>query len=331
MYNGKAIRLKSLEDGLVELILDLQGSSVNKLNSLTLGELAEVVRLLERHSHEVEGLLIASAKPVFGIGTDVTEFTAAFSRSEGELLGWVRRGQALFSALENLPFPTVAAVNGLALGGGFELALAADFRVLAVDARVGLPEVKLGVCPSCGGTVRLSRLIGAEAALDWLLSGTPNSSALALEQGAVDRIVAADKLRGSALNLLRMAANGELPVAAYRARKQQPPRVTPESQALLAAVQQHHAGKLDPHYPAPEAILTAVVRQAVLSLDEALELEARTFAALAKIRCRPCHGRTVPQRSVGTQKSPELRSDFCAHLVQFQPTFCSSGGSCSQP
>ncbi|SEJ50846.1 Enoyl-CoA hydratase/carnithine racemase [Azotobacter beijerinckii] len=315
MYNGKAMRLKALEAGLVELTLDLQGSSVNKLDSLTLGELAEVVRLLERHSHEIEGLLIASAKPAFSVGADITEFTAAFSRSGGELLEWVRRGQALFSALENLPFPTVAAVNGLALGGGFELALAADFRILAADARVGLPEVSLGVCPCCGGTVRLSRLIGAEMALDWLLTGNPHSPALALEQGAVDRIVAADKLRGSALNLLRMAANGELPVAVYRARKQQPHRVTPENQALLAAVQHHHAGKLAPHYPAPEAILAAVVRQAVLPLDEALEVEARTFAALAKIRCRPCLGRTVPRRPVSTQKNSELKGDFCTRLA----------------
>ncbi|MFC3361544.1 enoyl-CoA hydratase-related protein, partial [Azotobacter chroococcum] len=171
MYNGKAMRLTALEAGLVELTLDLQDSSVNKLDSLTLGELAEVVRLLERHGHEIEGLLIASAKPAFVVGADITEFTAAFARSESEVVEWIRQGQLLFGALEALPFPTVAAVNGLALGGGFELALAADFRVLAADARIGLPEVTLGLCPGWGGTVRLSRLIGAEAALDWMLAG----------------------------------------------------------------------------------------------------------------------------------------------------------------
>ncbi|QQE90070.1 fatty acid oxidation complex subunit alpha FadB [Azotobacter chroococcum] len=282
MYNGKAMRLKALEAGLVELTLDLQDSSVNKLDSLTLGELAEVVRLLERHGHEIEGLLISSAKPAFVVGADITEFTAAFARSEGELVEWIRQGQLLFGALEALPFPTVAAVNGLALGGGCELALAADFRVLAADARIGLPEVTLGLCPGWGGTVRLSRLIGAEAALDWMLAGKPQAAARALELGAVDRVVAAGELRDSALNLLRLAASGEPSLAAQRAHKQQPLADTPETRERLAELQRQHAGKLDRHYPAPAAILNALVRHATLPLDEALQIEACTFAVLAK-------------------------------------------------
>ncbi|MEE4461021.1 3-hydroxyacyl-CoA dehydrogenase NAD-binding domain-containing protein, partial [Azotobacter chroococcum] len=282
MFNGKAMRLTALEAGLVELTLDLQGSSVNKLDSLTLGELAEVVRLLEHHGHEIEGLLIASAKPAFVVGADITEFTAAFALSEGEVVEWIRQGQRLFGALEALPFPTVAAVNGLALGGGCELALAADFRVLAADARIGLPEVTLGLCPGWGGTVRLSRLIGAEAALDWMLAGKPQAAARALELGAVDRVVAAGELRDAALNLLRLAASGELSLADNRARKQQPLADTAETRERLAALQQQLGGKLDRHYPAPAAILNALVRHATLPLDEALQIEACTFAVLAK-------------------------------------------------
>ncbi|SER41434.1 3-hydroxyacyl-CoA dehydrogenase / enoyl-CoA hydratase / 3-hydroxybutyryl-CoA epimerase / enoyl-CoA isomerase [Azotobacter beijerinckii] len=282
MYNGKAMRLTALEAGLVELTLDLQGSSVNKLDGLTLGELAEVVRLLERHGHEIEGLLIASAKPAFVVGADITEFTAAFARSESEVVEWIRQGQLLFGALEALPFPSVAAVNGLALGGGCELALAADFRILAADARIGLPEVTLGLCPGWGGTVRLSRLIGVEAALDWMLAGKPQAAGKALELGAVDRVVAGAELRDAALSLLRLAASGELSTAANRVRKQQPLADTAETREWLVAVQRHHAGKLDPHYPAPAAILDAVVRQALLPLDRALDSEAHTFAALAK-------------------------------------------------
>ncbi|MFD1692865.1 fatty acid oxidation complex subunit alpha FadB [Azotobacter chroococcum] len=281
MYNGKAMRLTALEAGLVELTLDLQDSSVNKLDSLTLGELAEVVRLLERHGHEIEGLLIASAKPAFVVGADITEFTAAFARSESEVVEWIRQGQLLFGALEALPFPTVAAVNGLALGGGFELALAADFRVLAADARIGLPEVTLGLCPGWGGTVRLSRLIGAEAALDWMLAGKPQAAARALELGAVDRVVAAGKLRDSALNLLRLAASGEASFTAMRVRKQQS-HGGMDVLKRLAILQQHYGNTLDLHYPAPAAILDAVVRHITLPLDEALQIEARTFASLAK-------------------------------------------------
>ncbi|WKN24441.1 fatty acid oxidation complex subunit alpha FadB [Azotobacter vinelandii] len=279
MFNGKAMRLKALEAGLVELTLDLQGSSVNKLDRPTLDELAEVVRLLGTRGHEIEGLLIASAKPAFVVGADITEFTAAFARPESEVADWIGYGQRLFSALERLPFPSVAAVNGLALGGGFELALAADFRVLAADARVGLPEVTLGLCPGWGGTVRLSRLIGAEAALDWMLAGKPQAAARALELGAVDRVVPAAELRDAALNLLRLAASGELSGVAGAERKQQPLADTAEQ---LAALRQRLGARLDAHYPAPAAILDAVVRHAGLPLDEALRVEARTFGALAK-------------------------------------------------
>jgi len=282
MYNGKTMSLRALEAGLVELSLDLQGSSVNKLDRQTLGELAEVVRLLEKHGHEIEGLLIGSAKPAFVVGADITEFTAAFALSEDELMAWIRQGQQVFGVLECLPFPTVAAVNGLALGGGFELALAADFRVLAADARIGLPEVTLGLCPGWGGTVRLSRLIGVEAALEWMLGGKPQAAAKALELGAVERVVAAGELRDAALNLLKMAASGDLSVANQRSRKRQPLDATAERQAWLNAVRQHHASKLDPHYPAPAAILDAVARHAMLPLEEALEIESRTFAALGK-------------------------------------------------
>ena len=282
MYSGKAMSLRALEAGLVELTLDLQDSSVNKLNRQTLDELAEVVRLLESHAHEIEGLLIVSAKPAFVVGADITEFTAAFSRSESELRDWIRQVHALFGALEALPFPSVAAINGLALGGGFELALAADFRVLAADARIGLPEVTLGICPGWGGTVRLSRLIGAEAALEWMLSGKPQAAAKALELGAVDRVVAPDELRGAALNLLRMAAGGELSLIGNRARKQQPLGDSPEARERLTILQQHYGSKLDSHYPAPAAILATVLEHATLPLGEALAIEARTFAALAK-------------------------------------------------
>lgn len=282
MYNGKAIRLTPLEAGLIELTFDLQGSSVNKLDSLTLSELAEVIQLLERHSQEIKGLLITSVKSAFIVGADITEFSAAFALNNNELMEWIRRGQRLLSAIEALPFPTVAAVNNLALGGGYELALATDFRVLAEDASVGLPEVSLGLCPGWGGTVRLSRLIGAEAALDWILSGKPQAAARALELGAVDQVVGTKELRESALNLLRQAINGELPFTAYRARKQQPLIDTAEMRERLAALQQQLGGKLDHNYPAPAAILNALICHATLPLEEALEVEACIFAALAK-------------------------------------------------
>ncbi|HPA52420.1 MAG TPA: enoyl-CoA hydratase-related protein, partial [Thermoanaerobaculia bacterium] len=122
-YEGKAIQTVPLDGGFVELRFDLQGDSVNKFNSLTLGELKEVVAGLV--AAPPKGLLITSGKDVFIVGADVTEFLTHFRRSEEELAGWLLETDATFSAIEDLPCPSVVAINGFCLGGGFELALSA--------------------------------------------------------------------------------------------------------------------------------------------------------------------------------------------------------------
>lgn len=277
MYNGQAVSLKTLESGLVELVLDLQGESVNKLNALTLNELGEVVKQLSEDA-TVTGLLISSAKPAFVVGADITEFLGMFSLPDAELHQGISKTHDLFSRLEALPFPTVAAINGMALGGGFELALSTDFRVLASDARVGLPEVGLGICPGWGGTVRLSRLIDTASATQWMLSGKPQKAKAALELGAVDRVVDAAELRSEALALLQSAVNGEVDHLANRQRKQQ----ALENGADVEAAAEQMAKKLDPNYPAPLQILKLVSTHATLPFDDALKAEVDGFVALAK-------------------------------------------------
>ncbi|WP_417533942.1 fatty acid oxidation complex subunit alpha FadB [Marinobacterium stanieri] len=277
MYNGQAVSLKTLESGLVELVLDLQGESVNKLNALTLNELGDVVKLLSEQN-AVTGLLISSAKPAFVVGADITEFLGMFSLPDAELHQRISQTHDLFSRLEALPFPTVAAINGMALGGGFELALSTDFRVLASDARVGLPEVGLGICPGWGGTVRLSRLIDTASATQWMLSGKPQKAKAALELGAVDRVVDAAELRTEALNLLQSAVNGDVDHLANRQRKQQ----ALENGAEVEAAAEQMAKKLDPNYPAPLQILKLVSTHATLPFDDALKAEVDAFVALAK-------------------------------------------------
>lgn len=277
MYNGQAVSLKTLESGMVELVLDLQGESVNKLNALTLNELGDVVKLLSEDA-TVTGLLISSAKPAFVVGADITEFLGMFSLPDAELHQDISKTHDLFSRLEALPFPTVAAINGMALGGGFELALSTDFRVLASDARVGLPEVGLGICPGWGGTVRLSRLIDTASATQWMLSGKPQKAKAALELGAVDRVVDAAELRSEALNLLQSAVNGDVDHLANRQRKQQ----ALENGAEVEAAAEQMAKKLDPNYPAPLQILKLVSTHATLPFDDALKAEVDAFVALAK-------------------------------------------------
>ncbi len=277
MYNGQAVSLKTLESGMVELVLDLQGESVNKLNALTLNELGDVVKLLSEQN-AVTGLLISSAKPAFVVGADITEFLGMFSLPDAELHQRISQTHDLFSRLEALPFPTVAAINGMALGGGFELALSTDFRVLASDARVGLPEVGLGICPGWGGTVRLSRLIDTASATQWMLSGKLQKAKAALELGAVDRVVDAAELRTEALNLLQSAVNGDVDHLANRQRKQQ----ALENGAEVEAAAEQMAKKLDPNYPAPLQILKLVSTHATLPFDDALKAEVDAFVALAK-------------------------------------------------
>ncbi|WP_372832373.1 fatty acid oxidation complex subunit alpha FadB [Pontibacterium sp.] len=281
MYNGQAVSLKSIDTGVFELEFDLQGESVNKLNNLTLKELGEAVSLLAE-TKNVKGLLVSSAKPAFIVGADITEFQSNFALTAEELKAWINETHKTFSAMENLPFSTVAAINGMALGGGFELALCTDFRVLAADARVGLPEVNLGICPGWGGTVRLSRLIGTEAALQWTLTGKPQKSQVALDQGAVDCIVASDVLRQEALSVLHAAMAGEKSYAKNRARKQQPLVDSLAVRTELADLSEKYGKKLDPNYPAAGVILASVIQHSTLDFAEALNVEVDGFTSLAQ-------------------------------------------------
>ncbi|MBY4675123.1 fatty acid oxidation complex subunit alpha FadB [Marinobacterium arenosum] len=281
MYAGQTIRLNALDEGLVELVLDNQDQSVNTLNDQTLAELAEAVELLQNQD-QLRGLLISSAKPAFVVGADITEFQRNFSLSDSELKAWVMRTHQLFCALEELPCPTVAAINGMALGGGFELALAADFRLAATDSKVGLPEVNLGICPGWGGTVRLSRLIGAEAALEWMLSGKPQKALKAQQLGAVDRVVGSAELRSEALQLLQDAVSGEASYTDNGARKQQPLADSFSARNERTELLNRLSTKLDPNYPAAGAILELVMSHATLPFQQALELEADCIVTLAK-------------------------------------------------
>merc|ERR1711974_92456 len=154
MGQGKALSASFLEDGIAELCFDLQGDSVNKFNRLTLEELSEATQALASESG-LKGVVVTSGKPVFIVGADITEFTELFTLPDAELRGWLEQANAIFNAFEDLPVPTVAAINGVALGGGYEMCLACDFRVMSSAAVVGLPEVKLGINPGFGGTVRL--------------------------------------------------------------------------------------------------------------------------------------------------------------------------------
>ena len=165
IYEGKAITVTALESGIVELKFDLKGESVNKFNRLTLNEVRQAVDAIKADA-SVKGVIVSSGKDVFIVGADITEFVENFKLPDAELIAGNLEANRIFSDVEDLNVPTVAAINGIALGGGLEMCLAADFRVMVDSAKIGLPEVKLGIYPGFGGTVRLPRLIGVDNAVE---------------------------------------------------------------------------------------------------------------------------------------------------------------------
>ena len=231
----------------------------------------------------LRGLLVTSGKPVFIAGADVTEFVPLFHKSEEEIAAFLRQGQATFSLLEDLEAPSVAAINGAALGGGFELCLATSYRVASSEAKVGLPETKLGIFPGWGGTVRLPRVAGADTAIEWIASGEAYAAADALKAGAVDAVAAPSDLREAALATLKQAGDGRLDWRARREEKKAPLRLDKVEAGMVFIGGKAFVGaKAGPHYPAPVAAIESIERGAGRTRDEALAIEAELCAKVAK-------------------------------------------------
>jgi 3-hydroxyacyl-CoA dehydrogenase/enoyl-CoA hydratase/3-hydroxybutyryl-CoA epimerase len=185
---GTAFRIE--RDGDLAVIwFDLPGEKVNKFSSAVMQEFAAIVETMER-SRDVRKIILASAKPsIFIAGADVSEFSKATTAELAR--NYTRFGQQTFHRFSKLPQVTVAAINGAAMGGGCELALSCDWRVMSDSpkATIGLPEVKLGIFPAWGGTTKLPRLIGLPAALDIVLNGKTVDAKRAKRMGLVDEAV----------------------------------------------------------------------------------------------------------------------------------------------
>ena len=282
IYSGKAITVRATDDGIAELCFDLQDDSVNKFNALTVNELKEATAAISADS-SLKGVIVTSGKPVFIVGADITEFGALFGAGEDAIAEkLLATNVEVFNAFEDLPIPTVAAINGIALGGGFEMGLVCDYRVMSDTARVGLPETKLGIIPGYGGTTRLPRLIGADNAIEWIASGKEQKPDQALKCGAVDAVVAPELLRDAAVSLLQQCMDGRLDFQAKRREKQEPLKLN-EIEAMMAfeTSKAFVGGKAGPHYPAPVTAIEVMQKAAGLHRDDALREEARGVARLA--------------------------------------------------
>ncbi|MBU2977510.1 fatty acid oxidation complex subunit alpha FadB [Alteromonas sp. C1M14] len=281
IYEGKNLTVTLSDDGIAELIFDANGS-VNKFDRETITELDEATTALSSHDG-VSAVVVRSGKSAFIVGADITEFTAMFEQSEEDILHWVGKTSEVFNRFEDLPFPTIAAVNGFALGGGCEMALACDFRVADTTASIGLPEVKLGLMPGFGGTVRLPRLIGSDNALEWMSTGKNHKGEQALSVGAVDAVVSPEKLGDAAKSMVKDAIAGKLNWESRRASKKAPLKLNKnEATMSFSTAQAFVAAKAGKHYPAPHMMVETVKNASRLDRDGALKLENEGFVKLAK-------------------------------------------------
>jgi len=282
IYSGKAITVRSTDGGIAELCFDLQDDSVNKFNALTVGELKDATAAIAADT-SLKGVIVTSGKPVFIVGADITEFGALFGAGEDEIADRILAiNLDVFNAFEDLPVPTVAAINGIALGGGFEMALVCDYRVMSETARVGFPETKLGIIPGYGGTTRLPRLVGADNAIEWIASGKEQKADQALRCGAVDAVVAPDLLGDAARSLLQQCIDGKLDYAAKRREKQEPLKLNRvEATMVFETSKAFVASQAGPHYPAPITAIKVMEKAAGMSRDDALREEARGIAKMA--------------------------------------------------
>ena len=183
---------------------------LNALNAKTVGELDSCFSGLQRDADVRVVILTGAGEKAFVAGADITELA---SYSPREAMECALRGQAVFSRIENLGKPTIAAINGFALGGGCELALACSLRIASQSARIGQPEVKLGIIPGYGGSQRLPRLIGKGMALQLLLTGEPLSADDAVRCGLVNQVTPPDQLMAVAEGIAKkIIANSPLAV-----------------------------------------------------------------------------------------------------------------------
>ena len=267
-------RTRTDDKGIVWLCVDKTDASANVLSEPVLRELDALLANLERDVPT--GAVIYSGKDNgFIMGADINEFTTIENPEQAYAL--IRLGQKVLGRLEDLPCPTVAVIQGFALGGGLELALACDYRIATENPKriLGLPEVQLGIHPGFGGTVRAVRLSGVRAAMKLMLTGQPINVASGQRSGLIDKIVPADDWEAAATNIV-----GTQPPKARASLVDRLLNLAPARPFIVKALRKQVASKARrEHYPAPYAIIDLWARHGA-SPRSGYEAEARSIAEL---------------------------------------------------
>src|SRR5437660_6487414 len=199
------------KDGVLVLTID-RPKVLNALNAQTMEEIDSVFRAARKDDSVKAVIVTGSGEKAFVAGADITELAQKTPITGKETS---ERGQAILSFIERFPKPVIAAINGFALGGGCELALACHIRIASEKAQIGLPEVTLGIIPGYGGTQRMARLLGKGKALELICSGDRVNAADAERIGLVNRVVPADQLMTTCEEMAKkIASRGPLAIRA---------------------------------------------------------------------------------------------------------------------
>ena len=271
-------------DGIALLLIDVAGRPMNVLTPAFRSDLAECIERISGDA-AVRGAVVASAKSSFMAGADIKDMVGAFARglTAAKAAEFSLELSKLFRRLETCGKPVAAAINGVALGGGLEVALACHYRVMADDpkAGVGLPEVKIGLLPGAGGTQRVPRLIGVTEALKLITEGRQLGAADALKKGLVHEVAPASEIVERARQWILKGGEGVQPWDRKGFRIPGGAGQTSPAAAQAFMVGTALTAKTTMrNYPAPLAILSCVYEGTQLPIDQGLAIESRYFGQL---------------------------------------------------
>jgi 3-hydroxyacyl-CoA dehydrogenase/enoyl-CoA hydratase/3-hydroxybutyryl-CoA epimerase len=285
MTESSTIRWDKDDDGVVILTLDDPNQSANTMNAAYAASIKATVDRLEAERDEITGVIITSAKKTFFAGGDLNDLKAATKEHSDEIAAFVHDGKAVLRRLETLGKPVVAAINGSALGGGLEIALACHHRIVVDDPKIqlGFPEVQLGLLPGAGGVTRTVRMIGiVNALMQVLMQGQRIRPEKAKEIGIVDELVATrEDLIPAAKQWIAANPEAQQPwdIKGYKIPGGTPstPALAQNLPAFPANLRKQIKGA---NYPAPHHIMAAAVEGAQVDFDNASEIEGRYFVDL---------------------------------------------------
>ena len=282
---GSAFHFQTIEDTIGVLTFDLPNEKLNKFSTPVREELIKILDELSQ-KRELKCLLIRSTKKGnFIAGADIKEIVDLYDQDVA--YSESRKGQIMFNRIAELPYPTIAVINGTCMGGGTELSLACSYRLASdnPETKIALPEINIGLFPAWGGTQRLPRLIGLQRSLDVILTGRNLNGERAYRYGIVDKIIPKELVEEASLQFAKDVINGKNVLARSRRKQRGLLPVLLEKNPLGRAIIYHQAKKTvlkktKGHYPAPLKALQSVKKGYKKQLNKGLDIEAKLFAKL---------------------------------------------------